>query len=376
MIVTYFRSSSLGNWEYCQLQYFMTYVLGLETESGHKAEKGTITHKALEVLANITHTMQKDPNATYFDDEHIGRVHFDPKAVMEPYYLDREEITKINKTRVNKSTYKDGKACHLKEGHVRYGVDLVDPIIDQCYDYYAGRSVHSWKPVDLKDCRNWTWMAIDHSKRQFDPRNREIWAAEPHFDIEIDRDWANYNYVMNGEKISGKLAIKGTIDLVTKVDDGIYEIVDWKTGERRDWATGQVKTYDMLCKDTQLMLYYYAAKELIPDARTIILTIFFVRDGGPFTICFDEETIEKMEALLKDKFQTIRNCQNPKLLDIKHKDFRCNRLCHYFKNSFDGEDIPMCDAVHNSIKKNGMTKTIQKYANKDHSVHKYQAPGE
>ena len=51
MITTYFRSSSLNNWKYCELQYFMTYVLGHYSPSGKKADLGTITHAVLETLA-------------------------------------------------------------------------------------------------------------------------------------------------------------------------------------------------------------------------------------------------------------------------------------------------------------------------------------
>ena len=41
MIVTYIRSSSYGNYDFCQMQYFMTYVLGYRAESGKKAQLGT-----------------------------------------------------------------------------------------------------------------------------------------------------------------------------------------------------------------------------------------------------------------------------------------------------------------------------------------------
>ena len=51
MITTYFRSSSLNNWKYCEMQYFMTYVLGHQSPSGKKADLGTITHAVFETLA-------------------------------------------------------------------------------------------------------------------------------------------------------------------------------------------------------------------------------------------------------------------------------------------------------------------------------------
>ena len=45
MLVTYIRSSSYNNYSFCQMQYFLTYVLGYQTDSGKKAELGTIVHK-------------------------------------------------------------------------------------------------------------------------------------------------------------------------------------------------------------------------------------------------------------------------------------------------------------------------------------------
>ena len=48
MIVTYIRSSSYNNYDYCQMQYFITYVLGHQSISGKKAQLGTIVHKAME----------------------------------------------------------------------------------------------------------------------------------------------------------------------------------------------------------------------------------------------------------------------------------------------------------------------------------------
>ena len=53
MLVTYIRSSSYNNYSFCQMQYFLTYVLGHRSDSGKKAEMGTIVHKVMEVLASL-----------------------------------------------------------------------------------------------------------------------------------------------------------------------------------------------------------------------------------------------------------------------------------------------------------------------------------
>ena len=111
---------------------------------------------------------------------------------------------------------------------------------------------------------------------------------------------AKVNYTLpNGEEFTGRLAIKGTIDLVTEVDDGVIEVVDWKTGQRKDWATGEQKDYEKLSKDPQLLLYYYAISKLFPQYEQAIMSIFYIRDGGPFSLCFDESDQEYFLDKLK-----------------------------------------------------------------------------
>ena len=67
------------------------------------------------------------------------------------------------------------------------------------------------------------------------------YLLEPHFDIPIDEPWAKFTYEKDGKMVEG--CRSSTIDLVTKLDDETIEVVDWKTGRRLDWATGEVKDY-------------------------------------------------------------------------------------------------------------------------------------
>ena len=61
MLTTYIRSSSYNNYEFCQMQYFITYVLGHQSDSGKKAELGTMVHKVMEVMADLKKFMQDNP---------------------------------------------------------------------------------------------------------------------------------------------------------------------------------------------------------------------------------------------------------------------------------------------------------------------------
>lgn len=377
MLTTYFRSSSYNNWDFCEMQYFITYVLGYTFPAGQKAEQGTIVHKVLECLAVIKKEIQDNPDATFINDPQLGRLEFDSNTWLNVKFLTKQEVAKVNLSRKAKSIYKS--KCTIENGHFRKGVDLVEYVFDKAFEYYKGRSTHDWKPAHRRDCHNWTWMALDYKNGMFDPRQKTIVQAEPHFDIEINRPWASYNYVNNnGVEISGNLAIKGTIDLITEIAPGILEVVDWKTGQRLDWSsrTMEKKTFDKLCKDPQLMLYYYAIRHLYPEAEAIILTIFFVRDGGPFSMSFDDSTMIEMERLLEKRYKEILDCKKPKMLDPRQKNFKCEKLCPFFKNQFEDSSKNMCLRANELINEHGIDHVIKNYTKDGHDIGTYNAPGE
>lgn len=379
MIVTYFRSSSLGAYSFCAMKYFLVFVLGWKEDANQSAEKGTIVHKVMEGLAQFKKNSQEhDKKTIVIEDDVYGKMKCSRDELFEMTELTNEEIDKFHAGCINKAIYKT--PLILPYGHSRMGVNLVKKMFDISYEHYSSRSKNTWKDLDRRDSYNWLWMGLDYDGGTFDPRNRTIIDTEPHFDIEIDRPWAEYEYELAGSKLKGKLAIKGTVDLITKVDDGIYEIIDWKTGQRLKWDSKEnpipVKTYEDFCKDVQLMMYYYAVKQMYPDVKEIIVTIFYVRDGGPFTVCFDEETIKKIELVLQQKFNLVKNDESPAMLDPAQKCFKCQRLCHFYKNSFPNSDKNMCLQTNDMIKTYGLQHTMELLMNPDFDIHSYSAPGE
>jgi hypothetical protein len=344
MIITYIRSSSYNTHEMCPMQYFMEYVLGYRGPSGQKADKGTITHKVLEVLAVITQAKQQ--NQTLVVDDVVGTID------VEHYDL--------------------------------------DTIIDTVYYHYSSNANHhKWKPVDHKDCKLWVYKALKFNDGMFDPRKRNIVCPEQHFDFEIKKPWAQYKYKINNKTLEGHLALKGTIDLVTKVNDSTLEIIDWKTGRRLDWATGQEKTQEKLENDAQLRIYHYAIKHLYPNIENVIFSIYFINDGGPFSVCFHDYDLEKTEEMLRKKFETIKHTSKPRL----NKSWMCTKLCHFGKTTFENTHIePLIEYRDGQVCKNGscMTKCeqtkhdldlygidaiVSTYTNKNHNVGSYKAPG-
>lgn len=344
IIVTYFRSSSYNTHSMCEQQFFAEYVLGWRGPSGLKADKGTIVHKVLEILAVIKKALQD--NQEHIEDDIIGKL--------------------STKT---------------------YNLNI---IIEQVYKYYSEANPHhKWAVKDYKDCHAWVYKAIEFNSGMFDPRNRNILCPEQRFDIEIKKPWAKYSYDTDEGKLEGHLALKGTIDLITLVNDNTIEIIDWKTGRRLDWATGQEKTLEKLQDDPQLRIYHYAISNLYPKIDHIIFSIYFINDGGPFSICFDKSDLPKTEEMLRKKFEIVKNTRKPKL----NKSWMCSKLCHFGKTTFEnshilpqieyrenqqcsvGSTMTKCEQIKHDIDMNGMNKVIEEYKNVNHSFGKYKAPG-
>ena len=339
MIVTYIRSSSYNGYDYCQMQYFLTYVLGHRSDSGKKADLGTMVHKVMEVLAGLKKFQQDNPRKKYLvvKDDAVDEVR-----------IHKDELLT--------------KQC-------------VEDLVDLSFNSYKKGSKHKWTPADRKEVSRLSWLALDWNDGQFDPRYRDIVDPEPHFDIPIEEDWAKYEYEMpNGEVIQGRLAIKGTIDLVTKVDDDTIEVIDWKTGRRLDWATGQEKDFKKLTTDAQLLLYNYAISKLYPDYKQAIMSIFFIKDGGPFSMCFDKSDQDKFLDMLKNRFEEIKANVSPKPLREDRSHWKCTKLCHFYKNDWPGTDTPICIHVGNKLKSDGLEKTVKDCTKKGFSIGYYEAP--
>ena len=340
MIVTYLRSSSYNNYSYCEMQYFMTYVLGYQSLSGKKADLGTIVHKVMEVLASLKKELQNDLSKKniIITDEALGKI----------------SVTKS-------AFYKD---------------NIIKTLLEKSFDYYSNRSSHNiFSKTDKQNCLSMCFDIIQFNNGQFDPRNRNIVAAEPHFDIPIEEEWAKYEYEIDGKIINGQLAIKGTIDLVTEIDANTIEIVDYKTGRRLDWATGEEKTYAKLNSDPQLLLYNYAMSKLFPQYNQAIMSIFFVKDGGPFSMCFDKKDHTRFLDMLRDKFEDIKQNNAPKPISADRSSWKCTKLCHFCKNNWPETNQNMCVYIDSYIQKHGIDKTIKDCKRKDFDIGFYESPG-
>jgi hypothetical protein len=342
MIITYFRSSSYNAHDFCEQRYFLEYNLGWKQPSGKRAEIGTIVHKVLELLAAAKKCHQD--GETTFQDDTLGSITFGSPAII----------------------YKDS---------------FVNRLLNDSYQFYSNRSLHDYSIRDQLECRNLVYEALEFGNGLFDPRKRNIVAPEISFDIEIKEDWAAYEYELpNGETLKGNLALKGTVDLVTEELPSVYESTDWKTGKRINWATGKTKDFAKLCVDPQLRIYHMALSMLFPDVKQFVPTIYYIADGGPFTMSYGPEDIVKTKEMLRKKFEHIKSTTSPWL----NKSWRCSRICHFGKqahpsgkiNPRTGEPYTICAYIADKVRKQGMDKVILEDTIEGHHFDHYQNPGE
>lgn len=374
MIITFARSSSIANFKFCEMQYFLTYNLGLLRPSSKKADQGSAVHKVLEWLASGKQYLQNNPDAKNVLMDGCN-LEFKREEFLEQYKLTDDEVAQVNKERINKAIYKSDAS--IKSGHTRRGSKMVKALVEESCKYYSTKSSEAWTKASYRDVENWTWIALDYRGGIYDPRLRTIKNPEQHFDLLIDADWAHYDFIgPDNQRLQGQYGIKGTVDLITELDSDTIEVVDWKTGQRLDWATGEVKTYDKLCNDVQLMLYYYALTKVYPQYKNILITIFFIRDGGPFTVCFEPHQLSMVEDKLREHFEGVSACDIPEMCSKDQSDFKCTRICNYYKEQLPGTNCNTCKHIQNEIKKNGINDTISKYKRPDFEFGHYEAPGE
>lgn len=302
MISCYLRSSSYGSWNICPHQYFLQYVLGLSYEGNTAANKGNVVHKAMELLARKRKAQQD-------------------------------------------------------------GEDLADITQDNAIEQAIMLNNYDLNDMHLDECRKWYKKALKLNNGTFNPLNQDIVDIEKFFDISLEQPRFHYNYQFQGKPLEGYFSLKGHIDLITRhKDDNMLEVVDYKTGKKLNWATGEEKTYEDLKKDFQLRLYHYAANHLYPEYSTFLVTIVYINAGGPSTILFDKSDLAKTEDMVWERFDEMRKTDLPKWI---WENWQCHRLCKFSKIHLNKHDeLPICHSIRQELQQIGISKVIDKYATK------------
>jgi len=183
MLCTYIRSSLINNWKLCELQTLLTYTFGFKNKAGAAASGGSCVHKILELRA-LGSINEKLGNKE-FEFDTWGKV--DSKWAQD-----------------------------------------IDQTIDRVYAHQQTVDNHiKWEKMPKSKVLKWAKKAITDYP-QYDPVNLNIIQVEQYFDIEITEKWAAYSTEINGKLIEGNLRLKGTIDCILDLGNGVYECFDYK----------------------------------------------------------------------------------------------------------------------------------------------------
>jgi ATP-dependent helicase/DNAse subunit B len=364
--------SSAEGFDQCELRYFIEYKLKYRDSSVNvKTVTGSAVHAVAEALARIKKNIQ-DGGPNFIETEDIGTIDYDPETWLTPRTLSQLEIDSINKKRTLKSTFCDQK--RLKGGHIRHGEELVEEIIQRVFDHYLVEPIAEAYKKGKKDLfernyREFCWMLLE----EFDPRFQNVVEVEKYFDIPLPWDWAILD---NGEP----MRTVGYIDIITEPIPGTYVILDYKTGSRTDFVTNKLKEYSDIKNDLQLCLYSYALNNIFPDKK-ILCDLFFVRDGGIFTVGLDpSKNAKEVESRLSTHVEKVKNCTNPKLMspnilnlsqdvldnltwgDLKKKEIAsmCMYMCPAFQAKDFGTDCN-CKFISNKISEIGIDEVQRLY---------------
>lgn len=305
MLINKLSASSYKLWDNCQLAYFIDQVLGWRFPPIKAADTGTIAHAVLETLAAIKLAQQNSQRKV---DTELGKI----------------------------STSKFD----------------IDNILSQIYQLYITKAPfnkHQWAETDFKEIKKYVYVVLEHNNQQFNPLQRHILGIEEYIKLEISEDWA----VLPD---NSTFKITGFVDLITQINDDTIEIIDYKTGQMKDFFSQQDIDFDyLLKKDIQLRFYHWAIAEKYGYNKTYILTMFFLKYAKPITISFGYQDLIETKNRIKNKFLEIKRNNKPEL----NRTWRCTRFCPYGKNTFEQTSVvPLTQFVDNGIAKIGDNCTI------------------
>ena len=118
---------------------------------------------------------------------------------------------------------------------------------------------------------------------------------------------------------------------------------------------------------------------MYPDIDQFIMTIYFIKDGGPYTLAFTKDDIEDTKQMLKKRFEEIRDSKVPQL----KKSWKCTKICHFGKNDHasgiinpeTGSPFTICEFVAKKIRSKGIDVSVTEDISPGHQFDYYQAPG-
>jgi hypothetical protein len=269
-------ASAIGLYNHCSFAYFLQYILGIESRSGKAALQGSIVHQTLEWMAKLCKR---------------GKTNVDPMWLLNRAWDElTPEAPEISIRRV--TTRIDKETGEFKEA------------------------------ADFKKCR----VALETiiSNNFYNPYNLKLMDVEQWFALEMPgKEWR----CLGKDGKPHQFTIRGLIDVVHEIDEDTIEIIDWKTGNRKNFYTQQSIDEETLMREIQPRLYHLASYFLYPKYKNILVTFYYANDGGPITIALSQEDLTMTIAALH-RFLTTASRDT---LIRRNRHWTC-RMCSFNKN--------------------------------------------
>ncbi len=251
MNINRLSSSSFDCYSECNWKYFLSYVCGIESDSGPAALLGTIAHKFAEVLS-IASMQQHDHNSKIWDPQYLWKICFNH------YYNKESEVaSQIKKDKIKKVC--DGLIVLLDSTHTPVRTNTIG--VEQ-YFKIPMQGKHFTMP-------DGTQMNITGRIDRVDKLDEET--------IEI----VDYKSGMRSDWLSSSKE---------KIDS------------------------EALRAKIQGRMYHLAGKTLYPWAKNILINFYYITDGGSVPTVFDDTTdIQESIRMLQNRYLTIKEDMDPRL---------------------------------------------------------------
>lgn len=291
MFINRLSASAVKTYKWCPWQYWLSYVLELENQTGKAACQGNIVHLALEWIAKL-HQKGKEIDAEWL----LSRA-WDEELSRNPHLAMR-------------------------------------------------RTTQRGESADYRKCREGLETVLND--QDYDPRRSKVLGVEHRFDISFPGpQWA----LKDRDGKQKQFRITGYMDLVRELNPNTLEVVDWKTGAKKDLATQLELDFYALMREVQPRLYHFAASQLYPEYENVVVTFYYTSDDGPEVLPFTFEDIVPTVAAIYRFFTTVRGDQ----LFRRCRSWKCKNFCAYGRTG-------VCDAAWAELHASGEAFTSQKYA--------------
>ncbi len=161
----------------------------------------------------------------------------------------------------------------------------------------SGKVVTKKILTDLYE-KNWLSAGYDSAEHEKTRREQGLLMLENFFDANCDPWVIPYALEQQFNVKIGQYVINGRIDRIDQLEDGTFEVIDYKTGSAKETLN--------LKKDMQLSIYALACRDIlkIPVSK---LTLYFIEDNQRISTRRSDLELENFEKEVLEFIENMRN---------------------------------------------------------------------